>query len=147
MWTRSPIANASSTLVAQRIGAGDMDDAHRVGWHGLEIGLAIAALMGGFVFSSTIGGQLVTKTGHFKPFMIGGGAVLIGSEHDAKGRDHHIEAAGRERQRFRVGLDILYVADDAGIAQLLASHFQHRIVDIRQHHFAALAHQTGEFRG
>ncbi|MGD9831827.1 MAG: MATE family efflux transporter [Piscinibacter sp.] len=44
------IANASSTLVAQRIGAGDMDDAHRVGWHGLEIGVAIAALMGGFVF-------------------------------------------------------------------------------------------------
>ncbi|TXC66535.1 MATE family efflux transporter [Piscinibacter aquaticus] len=44
------IANASSTLVAQRIGAGDMDDAYRVGWHGLEIGVAISALMGGFVF-------------------------------------------------------------------------------------------------
>ena len=44
------IANASSTLVAQRIGAGDEDDAHRVGWHGLEIGLAIAALMGSLVY-------------------------------------------------------------------------------------------------
>lgn len=44
------IANASSTLVAQRIGAGDADDAHRVGWHGLEIGLGIAALMGCVVF-------------------------------------------------------------------------------------------------
>jgi MATE family multidrug resistance protein len=44
------IANASSTLVAQRIGAGDEDDAHRVGWHGVEIGVAIAALMGGFVY-------------------------------------------------------------------------------------------------
>ncbi len=44
------IANASSTLVAQRIGAGDEHDAHRIGWHGLEIGVAIAALMGGFVY-------------------------------------------------------------------------------------------------
>ena len=44
------IANASSTLVAQRIGAGDEDDAHRIGWHGLEIGLGVAALMGGLVY-------------------------------------------------------------------------------------------------
>ncbi len=44
------IANASSTLVAQRIGAGDEADAHRVGWHGLEIGLVIAALMGSLVY-------------------------------------------------------------------------------------------------
>jgi MATE family multidrug resistance protein len=44
------IANASSTLVAQRIGAGDEHDAHRIGWHGVEIGVGIAALMGGFVY-------------------------------------------------------------------------------------------------
>ena len=44
------IANASSTLVAQRIGAGDPDDAHRIGWNGLEIGVAISAVMGGFVY-------------------------------------------------------------------------------------------------
>ena len=44
------IANASSTLVAQRIGAGDADDAHRIGWYGLEIGVAIATVMGGFVY-------------------------------------------------------------------------------------------------
>ena len=44
------IANASSTLVAQRVGADDWVDARRLGWHGLEIGVAIAALMGGTVY-------------------------------------------------------------------------------------------------
>ena len=44
------IANASSTLVAQRIGAGDQADAHRIGWHGVEIGVAIAAAMGCSVY-------------------------------------------------------------------------------------------------
>jgi MATE family multidrug resistance protein len=44
------IANASSTLVAQRIGADDLRDARRIGWHGVEIGLAIAAAMGGAVY-------------------------------------------------------------------------------------------------
>ena len=44
------IANASSTLVAQRVGAADLADARRLGWHGLEIGVAIAALMGGAVY-------------------------------------------------------------------------------------------------
>ena len=40
------IANASSVLVAQRIGAGDVDDAGRIGWAGLEIGVLIAAVLG-----------------------------------------------------------------------------------------------------
>lgn len=44
------IANASSTLVAQRVGADDWADARRLGWHGLEIGVAIAALMGAAVY-------------------------------------------------------------------------------------------------
>jgi MATE family multidrug resistance protein len=44
------IANASSTLVAQRVGADDLADARRLGWHGLELGVAIAALMGGAVY-------------------------------------------------------------------------------------------------
>jgi MATE family multidrug resistance protein len=44
------IANASSTLVAQRIGAGDLRDARRVGWHGVEIGLLVAAAMGAGVY-------------------------------------------------------------------------------------------------
>ena len=44
------IANASSTLVAQRIGAGDAADARRLGWHGLEAGVLIAATMGATVY-------------------------------------------------------------------------------------------------
>ena len=44
------IANASSTLVAQRIGAGDSDDARRLGWSGLEIGILIAGALGAAVY-------------------------------------------------------------------------------------------------
>ena len=44
------LGNATSTLVAQRIGAGQWQDARRLGWHGLIIGCGIAALMGGTVF-------------------------------------------------------------------------------------------------
>ncbi|MBT9504403.1 MAG: MATE family efflux transporter [Burkholderiaceae bacterium] len=44
------LANATSTLVAQRIGAHEMLDARRVGWHGLEIGLLAATLLGGLVY-------------------------------------------------------------------------------------------------
>lgn len=40
------IGNAASTLVAQRIGAGDLADARRVGWQALEIGLALATAVG-----------------------------------------------------------------------------------------------------
>lgn len=44
------IANASSTLVAQRVGAGDLRDARRLGWHGVEIGVGIAATVGVAVY-------------------------------------------------------------------------------------------------
>jgi MATE family multidrug resistance protein len=44
------IANAASTLVAQQIGAGDRADARRIGWVGLELGVAIAAVLGGTVY-------------------------------------------------------------------------------------------------
>ena len=44
------IANASSVLVAQRIGAGDAEDASRIGWAGLEIGVLIAAVFGSTVY-------------------------------------------------------------------------------------------------
>jgi MFS family permease len=40
-------------------------------------GLTMLALMVGLVGSSTISGQLVTRTGDYKPFMIGGGSVLL----------------------------------------------------------------------
>ncbi|GAA0749789.1 MATE family efflux transporter [Ideonella azotifigens] len=44
------LANATSTLVAQRIGAGDLPHARRLGWHGLVLGMLLAALLGGAVF-------------------------------------------------------------------------------------------------
>lgn len=44
------IANASGTLVAQRIGAGDGDDARRLGWSGLGAGVLIAGVLGAAVY-------------------------------------------------------------------------------------------------
>ncbi|MBL8312585.1 MAG: MATE family efflux transporter [Rubrivivax sp.] len=46
------LANATGTLVAQRIGAGDAADARQLGWHGLLIGCVVAALMGAAVFAA-----------------------------------------------------------------------------------------------
>jgi MATE family multidrug resistance protein len=44
------VANASSTLVAQRLGAADPEGARRVGWHGLEIGMLAGAGFGAMAF-------------------------------------------------------------------------------------------------
>ncbi|ARN22453.1 MATE family efflux transporter [Piscinibacter gummiphilus] len=44
------LGNATATLVAQRIGAADMPDARRLGWHGLQIALLVAALLGSGVY-------------------------------------------------------------------------------------------------
>ena len=44
------LANATSTLVAQCIGANDPRDARRLGWRGLQLGVGIAAAMGGSVY-------------------------------------------------------------------------------------------------
>lgn len=40
------LANATSTLVAQRIGAQDFADAERLGWNGLRLGCTVAAVAG-----------------------------------------------------------------------------------------------------
>jgi len=40
------LGNAACTLVAQRLGAEDLRDARRLSWHSLELGLAIAMLVG-----------------------------------------------------------------------------------------------------
>ena len=40
------LANAGSTLVAQRVGAGDRADAQRLGWHTLQFSLLLATLLG-----------------------------------------------------------------------------------------------------
>lgn len=44
------LANATSTLVAQRIGANDARDARRLGWRGLQLGVGLAAAIGGTVY-------------------------------------------------------------------------------------------------
>lgn len=44
------IGMATGTLVAQRLGANDGRDARRLGWHGMQLGLAVAVLMGGAAF-------------------------------------------------------------------------------------------------
>jgi MATE family multidrug resistance protein len=44
------LGNATGTLVAQNIGANRLGDARRIGWHGVGIGIVIAALLGGAVF-------------------------------------------------------------------------------------------------
>lgn len=44
------IGNAGGTLVAQRIGAADMQDARRLAWHSLGLGLAVAGALGGVVY-------------------------------------------------------------------------------------------------
>ena len=45
------IGNATSTLVAQRVGANDLAQAQRLGWHGLIVGLGLAALAGSVVYA------------------------------------------------------------------------------------------------
>lgn len=44
------VANATGVLVAQRIGASDPHGARRLGWHGMQIGVAISALLGAVVY-------------------------------------------------------------------------------------------------
>jgi MATE family multidrug resistance protein len=46
------LANATSTLVAQRIGAGDLRDARRLGWHGMQFAVMLALLVGCGVFAA-----------------------------------------------------------------------------------------------
>ena len=45
------MANATGTLVAQRIGARDARAARRIGWHGLQIGIILAAVLGILVYA------------------------------------------------------------------------------------------------
>ncbi|WP_235582194.1 MATE family efflux transporter [Rhizobacter sp. Root1221] len=49
------LGNATATLVAQRIGAADLPDARRLGWHGLLIALLIAAGLGTTVYAAREG--------------------------------------------------------------------------------------------
>jgi len=44
------LGNGTGTLVAQHIGAGELHEARRLGWHGLLLGTGLAALMGAGVY-------------------------------------------------------------------------------------------------
>ena len=44
------LSNATGALVAQRIGAGDLHDARRLGWHGMQLAGVVSLLVGGVVF-------------------------------------------------------------------------------------------------
>lgn len=44
------LANGTATLVAQRVGANDLAEARRLGWHGVEIGVGLAAVLGALVY-------------------------------------------------------------------------------------------------
>ncbi len=44
------LSNATGTLVAQRIGANDLDDARRLGWHGLRLALALSLAVAAAVY-------------------------------------------------------------------------------------------------
>jgi MATE family multidrug resistance protein len=44
------LGNATGTLVAQRIGARDLQSARRIGWHGLQIGVCLAAAVGALIY-------------------------------------------------------------------------------------------------
>jgi len=44
------LGNATGTLVAQRIGARDLQAARRIGWHGLQIGTCLAAAVGALIY-------------------------------------------------------------------------------------------------
>jgi len=45
------LANGTATLVAQRVGANDLPEARRLGWHGVEIGVGMAAVLGALVYA------------------------------------------------------------------------------------------------
>jgi MATE family multidrug resistance protein len=44
------LGNATSTLVAQSVGAGELGEARRIGWRGMQLGLLIALAMGASVY-------------------------------------------------------------------------------------------------
>ena len=68
------LGNASSTLVAQRIGAGDLGDARRLCWHGLQFSVGVAALVGAAVF---FGRQQVVQVYTNNPAVVAAAQPLL----------------------------------------------------------------------
>ena len=68
------IANASGTLVAQRIGAGDAAGAQRLGWHGIAIG---AAAGGAFGLAAYLGRDAITHAYTDNPVILAAALPLL----------------------------------------------------------------------
>ena len=68
------IANASGTLVAQRIGAGDAAGAQRLGWHGIAIG---AAAGGAFGLAAYLGRNAITHAYTGNPVILASALPLL----------------------------------------------------------------------
>ena len=68
------IANASGTLVAQRIGAGDAAGAQRLGWHGIAIGAAAGAAFG---LAAYLGRDAITRAYTDNPVILAAAVPLL----------------------------------------------------------------------
>ncbi len=68
------LSHATSTLVAQRIGAGDIGDARRLGWHGLQVTLGLSVVMGSAVF---LGREQVVRLYTGNPMVVAAALPLL----------------------------------------------------------------------
>jgi MATE family multidrug resistance protein len=68
------LANGTATLVAQRVGANDLAHARRIGWHGLEIGVVLATLMGALLYA---GREAVVRVYTSNPVIIAATMPLL----------------------------------------------------------------------
>ncbi|HSW03709.1 MATE family efflux transporter [Aquabacterium sp.] len=68
------LSNATSTLVAQRIGADDLRDARRLGWHGLQFTLLVAVVVGSVVF---VGREAVVRLYTNNPAVVAAALPLV----------------------------------------------------------------------
>lgn len=68
------LANGTATLVAQRIGAQNLPEARRLGWHGVEIGVAFAAVLGSLVY---LGRETVLRVYTDNPVIIASAMPLL----------------------------------------------------------------------
>ena len=100
------------------------------GINATQSGFALLPLMGGLIVSSIICGRLVTRTGRYKPFMIGGGIVLIvgvivadaasGRTRRARSRvaagDSPASVSGRRRSLFSLVIQNAAPLTEIGVA-------------------------------
>ena len=68
------IANASGTLVAQRIGADDPAGARRIGWHGIAIGAGAGAVFG---LAAYLGRDAITQAYTSNPVILAAALPLL----------------------------------------------------------------------